>query len=145
MSIDSWMNKEEVVHIYSGILFRKNEIMQYAATWMQLEIKRLLIKWSESEIERQIPYDVTYMRNLNYDTNEPIYCRDTESCTQRWDWWLPVSIWREMGEGWNGRLRLADVSFYMCACALSHFSCVLLFANLWTVAHQASVSMGFSR
>ena len=77
------MNKEEVVHIYSGILFRKNEIMQYAATWMQLEIKRLLIKWSESETERQIPYDVTYMRTLNYDTNEPIYCRDTESCTQR--------------------------------------------------------------
>ena len=46
---------------------------------MQLEIKRLLIKWSESETQRQIPYDVTYMRNLNYDTNEPIYDRDTES------------------------------------------------------------------
>ena len=30
-------------------------------------------------------------------------------------------------------------------CALSHFSHVLLFATLWTVAHQASPSMGFSR
>ena len=28
---------------------------------------------------------------------------------------------------------------------LSHFSCVWLFATLWTVAHQASLSMGFSR
>ena len=28
---------------------------------------------------------------------------------------------------------------------LSHFSCVWLFATLWTVAHQASPSMGFSR
>ena len=27
---------------------------------------------------------------------------------------------------------------------LSHFSCVGLFATLWTVAHQAPVSMGFS-
>ena len=28
---------------------------------------------------------------------------------------------------------------------LSHFSCVRLFATLWTVAHQFSLSMGFSR
>ena len=31
------------------------------------------------------------------------------------------------------------------ACLLSHFSHVQLFATLWTVAHQASLSMGFSR
>ena len=35
---------------------------------------------------------------------------------------------------------------YMPACCLlSHFSCVQLFATLWTVAHQAPLSMGFSR
>ena len=28
---------------------------------------------------------------------------------------------------------------------LSHFSCVQLFATLWTVARQAAVSIGFSR
>ena len=28
---------------------------------------------------------------------------------------------------------------------LSHFSCVHLFATLWTVAHQAPLSIGFSR
>ena len=28
------------------------------------------------------------------------------------------------------------------ACVLSHFSCILLFATLWTVAHQAPLSMG---
>ena len=31
------------------------------------------------------------------------------------------------------------------ASVLSHFSPVRLFATLWTVAHQAAVSMGFSR
>ena len=30
-------------------------------------------------------------------------------------------------------------------CMLSHFSHLLLFATLWTIDHQAPVSMGFSR
>ena len=35
----------------------------------------------KSERERQIPYDTTYMWNLKYDTNEPIYEIETESGT----------------------------------------------------------------
>ena len=30
-------------------------------------------------------------------------------------------------------------------CVLSHFICVRLFVTLWTVAHQAPLSMGFSK
>ena len=33
----------------------------------------------------------------------------------------------------------------MCVCVLSRFSCVWLFVILWTVAHQAPLSMSFSR
>ena len=33
----------------------------------------------------------------------------------------------------------------MCACVLSCFSCVWLFATPWTVAHQAPLSIGFPR
>ena len=33
----------------------------------------------------------------------------------------------------------------MLACTLSHFSSVWFFATLWTVVHQASLSLGFSR
>ena len=38
-------------------------------------------KWSKSERERQIPYDITYIWNLKYDTNEPIYETETDSQT----------------------------------------------------------------
>ena len=36
-------------------------------------------KQSKSGRERQIPYDITYMWNLKYDTNEPIYKTETDS------------------------------------------------------------------
>ena len=40
-------------------------------------------------------------------------------------------------------LNSRDVVFYVCV--ISHFSCVQFFATLWTIAHQAPLSMGFSR
>ena len=40
---------------------KKNEIMSFAATWMNLEIIRLT---EESQTERQISYVITYMWNL---------------------------------------------------------------------------------
>ena len=49
----------------------KNKII--AATWMELETLIL------SERERQIPYDITYIWNLIYCTNEPIYRKETNS------------------------------------------------------------------
>ena len=40
--------------------------MLFAATWMDLEI----IILSKSDKERQIPYDITYIWNLKYNTND---------------------------------------------------------------------------
>ena len=52
--------------------------MSFVATWMQLEI---LILNEMSERERQIPYDITYMWNLKYGIDEPIYNIETDSQT----------------------------------------------------------------
>ena len=43
MPIDGWVDKEDVVHKYSGILLshKKNGIMPFAATWMDLEMVML--------------------------------------------------------------------------------------------------------
>ena len=46
-------------------------------------------KWNESESGRQIPYDITYMWNLKYDTNELNYKTEIDSHTERTDLWLP--------------------------------------------------------
>ena len=50
---------------YSAI--KKNKIMPFAATWMELEI--LILSDVKSERERQIPYDITYIWNLIYGPN----------------------------------------------------------------------------
>ena len=62
---------------YSAI--KKNEIMSFAATWMDLEII-ILSEVSQTE-KRQISYDITYMWNLRYDTSELIYKTGTDSQT----------------------------------------------------------------
>ena len=45
----------------------KKEVIRLAATWMDLEI--IILSEVKLERERQIPYDITYMWNLNSDTN----------------------------------------------------------------------------
>ena len=50
--------------------------MPFAATWMDLGI--IILSKSKSERERQIPYDITYMWNLKYDTKQHIFETDSQ-------------------------------------------------------------------
>ena len=62
-STDEWIKKMWCIYTmeyYSAI--KKNEIMPFAATWMDLEI--IILSEVKSERERQIPYDIPYMWNL---------------------------------------------------------------------------------
>ena len=65
--------------IYNGILFshkRKCPLRQQGQTWTLLyRVKQVR--------ERQVPYDVTYMWNLKYDTSELIYKTETDSQIQK--------------------------------------------------------------
>ena len=50
---------------------------------------------TQSEREGQIPYGITYMWNLKYDTNEPIDRTETDSRAYRTDLWLTRGRGRE--------------------------------------------------
>ena len=55
---------------------RKNEIMPFAAAWMDLEI---VILSEVNQTEKEIPYNTTYVWNLKYNTNQHIYEMKTDS------------------------------------------------------------------
>ena len=82
---------------YSAI--KKNKIMPFAATWMQL--KTLIVV--KSEKERQIPCDITYIWNLIY--SQMILRKENHR--------LVVEEEEREGEGvgWIGSLGLIDADY----------------------------------
>ena len=84
---DAWIKKMWYIHAvecYSVIKMKECHLQQHEWTWR-------LSYWVKSERERQISYDITYMWNLKYDTNEHMYETETDSQTKRTDLSLPRS------------------------------------------------------
>ena len=82
------MDKEDMGHIYNGILLRHKKEWNNAICSNMDATRGYHAKWSKSE--RQVPCDVTYMWDLKYDPNELIYETEADSQTQRTDSWLPM-------------------------------------------------------
>ena len=73
------MDKEDVVHIYNGILVSHKKEWSHAICSNMVGPRDYHTKWSKSEGERWISYDITYMWNLKNNTNELIYKTETDS------------------------------------------------------------------
>ena len=79
ISSNRGMDKEDVVPIYNGILL-SHQIEPNNAICSNMDATREYYpKWSKSERERQILYDITYTWSLRCDANEPIYKAETNS------------------------------------------------------------------
>ena len=70
---------EDIIHVYDGKLLshEENEIIPFAATWMDLKI----IILSEANQKEKDKYHIIYIWNLKYDTNDPIRTKKTDSQT----------------------------------------------------------------
>ena len=79
MSINRGMDKEDVVHIYNGILFSHQKEWNNDICSNMDGPRDSHTKWSKSDGERQISYDITYMWNLKKDTNEYFYKTEIDS------------------------------------------------------------------
>ena len=79
MSIDRWMDKEDVVHICNRILLSHKKEWNNAICSDMDGPRDCHTEWSKLDRERQISYDIAYMWNLKNGTNELIYKTEIES------------------------------------------------------------------
>ena len=81
------------IEYYSAI--KKNEIMPFAATWMDLEI---IILSEVSQTEKDKYHMISLICGiLKYDTNELIYKTETDSQTSKTNLWLPKGKGDKLG------------------------------------------------
>ena len=73
------MDKENVVHIYNGILLSHKKEWNDAICSNMDGPRDCRTEQSKSDRDRQISYDIIYMWNLKNGTNEVIYKTEIES------------------------------------------------------------------
>ena len=97
-----------MVHICNGILLSHKKEQNNVICGNMDGTRDSHTKLSKSERERQIPYDITYIWNLIYGTNEPFPRKETH----------------RIGEqiyGYQGGGRQMDWEFGFNRCKLLHF------------------------
>ena len=87
---DEWINKMQYIYTmehYSAI--KKNEIMSFAATWMDLEII-IISEVSQTERNKYHTILLIYGVQKTNDTNKLICKNETDTHTQKTNLWLPM-------------------------------------------------------
>ena len=77
---DRWLDKEDVVYIYNGILLSHKKEWNLAICNNMDGLGGFHGKWTKSDRESQILYVITYMWNLK---NKPVYITEKKK-THRW-------------------------------------------------------------
>ena len=78
MSIDRWMDQEDVVYVHNEILSHKKEQNNTICNNMD-GTRDSHPEWGKSERERQIPYNITYIWNIVYGTKKPFHRKENNS------------------------------------------------------------------
>ena len=82
MSIERWMNKEDVVYIYIYIyIYTMEYYSSIKKEWNNAFCSNMdrprdyHTKWSKPDRERQMSYDIAYMRNLKKNIQMNLFTR----------------------------------------------------------------------
>ena len=103
MFIDRGMDKEDVVHIYDGILLSHKKEWNNAICSNVDGPRDCHTEWNKSDKERQISYDTIYMWNLKKNSiNKVIHVKNNLMVTGgmgekdklgSWDWHIHTTIY----------------------------------------------------
>ena len=88
---------------------KKNKIMPFAATWMELET--LILSEVSQRKTNTISYDITCIWNLICGTNEPFHRKETHGLGG----WTYGCQGGGEGVGWIGSLGLIDINYCLCS------------------------------
>lgn len=111
LSIKEWIDKETVVHIHTththteeqySVFLKKKKTLSSATTWMDLGGITLT---ETSHRYRQIPYNLTYMQNLNKQKQRAqSKCIDTGyrlAVVRDRRWGVELNGWKGLSKGTN--------------------------------------------
>ena len=77
-STDKWIRKMGYIYTMDYILLSHKKERNNAICSNMDGTGNSHTEWSQSERERQIPYDILYVWNLIYGTNEPFHRKETQ-------------------------------------------------------------------
>ena len=115
--------------LFHGMI--QNNIQENSETWLKLVGGN-----TEHGTHIFLPQWVVWIQPLSWHIGRTVLCGHP-LCSPKQERQMDI-VWRRVEK--TGQ-HMAKIYVYM----LSHFSHVRLFAALWTVGHQAPLSMGFSR
>ena len=105
MSINRGMDKEDVVHIYNGILaIKKEPIVPFAETWIDLET---VIQSEVSQKEKNKYHIMLLICGIQKNGTDELICKaEIETQVQR------TNLWTPRGAGWWNELGYWDLHIY---------------------------------
>ena len=114
-------------------------------SWMPPSPAELCLLWGVRTDFRSFGGELVSTQDQRSEDRLAFPARTETTGTDFWAWKYVLFCFKGGGCSLFYPQHLAISSNHVCVCMLSCFSHVQLFVTIWTIAHQAPLSMGFSK